>query len=376
MDDFLKVSAPGRICLFGEHQDYLGLPVITAAINLRIEISLMPQPKPEIELNLPDIGEREQFSVEREAPYSKERDYFKSVFNQLYRSRYFLPGGLSGEVRGEIPINSGTSSSSALCVAWSRALMELVNFPNRDDPLTVARLAHRAEVLEFQEPGGMMDHITSALGGVLYIDFEPQLRVSRLQQPAGYFVLGDSGEPKNTMEILSRVKNKTLNAVKKITNRNPDFDFHTVVPADVHTYDAILTEEEFLLLQAAILNRNITYAAKNLFLSNQMTPRKLGDMLNALQKILREDLQISTPKIDKMLKAALDAGALGGKINGSGGGGCMFAYTTQDPRLVAEAIREAGGVPYIVHVDEGVHLETNLTPEGIEKAFSHFSQTD
>jgi len=29
------VSTPSRICLFGEHQDYLGLEVIASAINLR-----------------------------------------------------------------------------------------------------------------------------------------------------------------------------------------------------------------------------------------------------------------------------------------------------------------------------------------------------
>ena len=31
----ITVSTPSRICLFGEHQDYLGLEVIAAAINLR-----------------------------------------------------------------------------------------------------------------------------------------------------------------------------------------------------------------------------------------------------------------------------------------------------------------------------------------------------
>jgi galactokinase len=32
------ISTPGRICLFGEHQDYLGLPVIAMAISLRATI--------------------------------------------------------------------------------------------------------------------------------------------------------------------------------------------------------------------------------------------------------------------------------------------------------------------------------------------------
>ncbi|HAO48430.1 MAG TPA: GHMP kinase, partial [Runella sp.] len=34
----MKISTPGRICLFGEHQDYLGLPVVAAAISRRISI--------------------------------------------------------------------------------------------------------------------------------------------------------------------------------------------------------------------------------------------------------------------------------------------------------------------------------------------------
>ncbi|MHA2203829.1 MAG: galactokinase family protein, partial [Candidatus Hodarchaeales archaeon] len=33
-----SISSPGRICLFGEHQDYLGLPVIPMAINKRLKL--------------------------------------------------------------------------------------------------------------------------------------------------------------------------------------------------------------------------------------------------------------------------------------------------------------------------------------------------
>ena len=31
-------KAPGRVCLFGDHQDYLGLPIIACAIDRFIEI--------------------------------------------------------------------------------------------------------------------------------------------------------------------------------------------------------------------------------------------------------------------------------------------------------------------------------------------------
>ena len=36
-------KAPGRICLFGDHQDYLGLPIIACAINRFVEVSIFPR---------------------------------------------------------------------------------------------------------------------------------------------------------------------------------------------------------------------------------------------------------------------------------------------------------------------------------------------
>jgi galactokinase len=58
-----------------------------------------------------------------------------------------------------------------------------------------------------------------------------------------------------------------------------------------------------------------------------------------------------------MLTAAVQAGALGGKINGSGGGGCMFAYAPANPQKVVDAIRAVGGNAYIIKVDDGIRVE-------------------
>jgi galactokinase len=58
-----------------------------------------------------------------------------------------------------------------------------------------------------------------------------------------------------------------------------------------------------------------------------------------------------------MISAALDAGALGAKINGSGGGGCMFAYAPENPDAVVAAIEDAGGKAYIIRVDVGTQEE-------------------
>lgn len=36
--EHIRVTTPGRMCLFGEHQDFLGLPVIACVIDLAMEI--------------------------------------------------------------------------------------------------------------------------------------------------------------------------------------------------------------------------------------------------------------------------------------------------------------------------------------------------
>ena len=44
-------------------------------------------------------------------------------------------------------------------------------------------------------------------------------------------------------------------------------------------------------------------------------------------------------------------------LNGSGGGGCMFAYAPENPEAVVEAIENQGGKAYIIRVDEGTKVE-------------------
>ncbi|MFW9908882.1 MAG: galactokinase family protein, partial [Candidatus Thorarchaeota archaeon] len=45
-----RVRAPGRICLFGEHSDYLGLDVIAASIDMEIEITAEPRTDSEVHI--------------------------------------------------------------------------------------------------------------------------------------------------------------------------------------------------------------------------------------------------------------------------------------------------------------------------------------
>lgn len=355
--DHLTVSAPGRICLFGEHQDYLGLPVITAAINLRVAIEGKKRNDRTFHLDLLDIGEKEEISLKIPLSYKKERDYFRSGINILAREKLIFPFAYDCTVRGNIPINSGTSSSSALIIAWITFLLAIASDSRRNDLLEIAKLAHRAEVLEFNEPGGMMDHYTASFGSVLYIDFSIPDGQEVLSTKLGHFVLGDSNQPKDTKAILSRVKKGALEAMSFLSRKNKNVSMKTITSEELEDQTALLSTEQYELIKANITNRELTQQAKQLFQKADMDHIKFGGLLNAHQYELRDRLRISTPKIDHMIDAALNAGALGAKINGSGGGGCMFAYAPDSCEQVADAIAQAGGTPYIISIDEGVQIQ-------------------
>jgi galactokinase len=360
----IVISTPGRICLFGEHQDYLGLPVVPCAISLRITMSATRREDMEVRIDLPDIGAREEFSLEGPLRYIRERDYFRSSVNVLRRNGFTFPHGLDCSVRGTIPINAGTSSSSALVVTWVNVLAAVSDRSALLPPGECARYAHSAEVLEFGEPGGMMDHCAAAYGGITAIDFVPGLAVEPQDVELGAFVLGDSGEPKNTKGILSSVKDRVLEAVRLLREGDERFSLADAGAGSFHESPSPLTADQVRLLDGTIRNRDITREARALLKQRPLDHIRLGSLLSDHQKVLRDVLGISTPRIDRMLEAALNAGAYGGKINGSGGGGCMFAYAPRDPEAVAEAVARAGGRPYIITSDTGTRREGAGTPLG------------
>jgi len=354
----IETSAPGRICLFGEHQDYLHLPVITSAINLRVTIKGEPGNDRHVLIDLPDIQSRDSFYFPQDGialPYTKERDYFRSVHNVLMKHGARFGQGWDCTVRSNIPIQAGTSSSSALCVAWTKFLLKCssVQKPEFADSAFIGKMAYLAEVEEFGEPGGMMDQNASALGGVLFQDFTEPVVLKKIPVKLGTFVLGDSLEPKDTIALLKRVKFGVLNAVEKIKTKDAGFNLKTIPYQKLDEYRFLLEYGQLQVLRGAVLNRDITRRALPIFESPDFDDQAFGRMLSEHQRVLADFTGISTPKIEAMLRAAEEAGAYGGKINGSGGGGCMFAYAPENPQQVAEAIEEKGGRAYLLQTDEG-----------------------
>jgi len=353
----ISVSAPGRICLFGEHQDYFGLPIIAAAINLRIFIQGTPRDNHQVIINLPDLGEKEEFSLKGDLTYRKERDYLRSAINVLRRKDIRFEFGWDCNLHGTIPINAGTSSSSALVVAWTKFLLEAVKNRILNNPKEIAELGFLAEVAEFHEPGGKMDHYASSVGGIVNVSFAGELKVNRLKNPLKTFVLANSLQKKDTTGMLGYIKDHVLDGMEAMQKNFIEFNLNSPVGTKEREEMKTLHPDNRRLLQGTLLTRDLTKEGRDLFEADDFDHTWFGHLLTRQHEVLRDYLQTSTPKIDKMMDAALDAGALGGKLNGSGGGGCMFAYAPDRTEQIAKAIERIGAKVHIIHVDKGVRKE-------------------
>ena len=113
----MKIKTPGRICLFGEHQDYLGLPVIAMAISKFSILSGITRNDTNVVIRKPDINNIEEFSL-NDVNYNSKQDIFKSGFNICKRFGFKFSRGFDITVKSDIPIKAGTSSSSSLLVSW------------------------------------------------------------------------------------------------------------------------------------------------------------------------------------------------------------------------------------------------------------------
>ena len=143
----ISIQAPGRICLFGDHQDYLGLPIIACAIDRYIYISAQPNKDNILRIDMPDIGAQRIIDLNQPIQPISNHDHFVSAIKELEFEGCIPNKGYDIEIKGTIPINAGLSSSSAIIVAWISFLLEAFCGTKKVTPEYIAKLAYRAEVL-------------------------------------------------------------------------------------------------------------------------------------------------------------------------------------------------------------------------------------
>ena len=291
---------PGRVNLIGEHTDYSGGLVLPIAIQLGITITF--EPAEGIELDAPG-GER----------------YVEAVVAEL--AELGRPDvGLAGHVDADLPQGAGLGSSGAFEVAVALALCEVAQLEL--EPFDLALACQRAERRAVRVPSGILDQAASLLGReghALLLDCGT-LEHRWVQVPDTFAVLVlDSGERHSLESSGYADRRRELEAGKPSRVRH------------VETENARVREA------VAALERGDVQA--------------LGPIFAASQASLRDDYEVSTPTLDALVVAVLEAGALAARMTGGGFGGSVVALA--DPDRAQGVIDKAGSQGWIVRAAGG-----------------------
>jgi galactokinase len=347
-------KAPGRICLFGDHQDYLKLPIIACAINRYVTINAERNDQGIFNIQMNDLNQSLKIPIDKQNIKVEKDDYLVIALKVLRRHGCIPNLGYNISISGDIPINAGLSSSSALTIAWINFLVAVFGIDGQFNSIRLAKLAYETEVIERNSSGGKMDQFTISLGNLIYLNTEDDSHVlfSKLM---GNLIVGVSGIDKDTFGVLASLKTKALKAINQVKSTIANFEIKNSKIEDLEKYLTLIDPELKPYLSAAIKNYFITKAAYSELKKESSDINHLGYLMNKHHLLLRDNLKITVPRIDAMIENSLKAGAIGAKIIGSGGGGCIVAISEpgNEEKIISE-IKKAGAVDaFLIKESEG-----------------------
>lgn len=349
----ITIRVPARICLLGDHQDYLGLPVIAASIDRYLTLEATPQEKACFNFELIDLGQTRELALQIDESSVQKGDFLAAALAVLGRKGIVAKNGYQIKISGSIPVNAGVSSSSALVIAFIRFLVSAFS-QKPIEARQIADWANEAEVGFFGDPGGLMDHYSIAIEElrVIYPDSRSTEVLPRPKQLP--LILVESGIAKQTVGVLSKAKEKALEALAHVQKITPELTYHNAQMRDILAYKSHLNTELFSYWQASIANHQITKSAIAL-LSDPTTQDlipKLAELINQHQFYLRTAIQNTPELMQQQMKVAIEAGGLATKVIGSGGGGCFFvlAESAAAPRIIENLLRQGVRAAYSIHI--------------------------
>lgn len=303
-------SAPGKVILLGEHSVVFGEPAIAAAIERRLEIHLRRGVRP-----APLADER----VERAVAFAAGEVGLE-------------PQSLAVEIRSEIPPACGLGSSAALSLALVRALASLAGEPISGED--ARRRASRVEDV-FHGTASGVDVAASASGGVIWFERSTPPRIERLRPAEAVdLVVALSGTPRSTAGPVGRLRERHA--------RRPELygQFFRLAGELVRAGRGALERGDWAAL---------------------------GELMDAAQGLLNA-LGVSTPMLERMVGVAREAGALGAKLSGAGGGGAIVALAPGRAPDVVSALRGAGFEAFVTRVGSRAAEEVEDASTGCRSA--------
>ena len=220
-------KAPARICLFGDHQDYLGLPVIACAINKYMLVEGVPNNTNYLLFSLIDIDQVIKINLNEDFSVLKKGDHIRHVIKTLKKNNINIDKGYDIKISSDIFINAGISSSSALTVALIGFFIKIFDSKKSSEEF-VAELAYQSEVVEQGGSGGRMDQYSISIGNTIFLETKTAFNYKKLNNPFKNFIIANSGVKKKTDLVLKNLKSKTISSIENIRLNNPNFNLNEI----------------------------------------------------------------------------------------------------------------------------------------------------
>jgi mevalonate kinase len=296
----------GKVILFGEHSVVHGRPALALAVEGGAEVvaaSATGSTTLHIEPWNVEVDTGPADNVGRE-PLQRAlriaRDFYDDEVELALRATMRLPSG------------AGMGSSAALGVAVLRAMDEARGLTRADEDIYERSLAW--ERVFHGNPSGVDNAMATHGGMAIFVKGQPLKRIvprRRVRLLAAY-----SGSSSSTKDMVASVARQLEREPERIGK----------------LFDAIA---------AIVSNGKLALELGEL--------KDLGQLMTLNHKLLSA-LMLSTSELETMIAAANEAGALGAKVTGAGGGGCMIALIDTDAQRasVRSALEALGKTVYDV----------------------------
>lgn len=230
----------------------------------------------------------------------------------------------------EIPCKAGLGSSAAMAVA---IIKTLVKYKNLDWPLEkINALALESECVFHGTPSGI-DNTVATYGGICYLA-DPQrfslplcaVKNLNLKKLTASF-LPSLAEPVSFVIINTRKERETKRLVD-------------------HVREEKLKNPEQM---EGIFSEIGTFAWKGYDCLVHKKYEELGKLMQRNHELLRS-LGVSSPELEKASSCAYQKGALGTKLTGAGGGGCLIAFGPGKEKDILSECEKHGFTGFIAQI--------------------------
>ena len=316
----IDAVAPLRISFVGGGTDFPhwyeehGGAVLSATIDHSVRVRVVPRDDRQVSVRSHDLGHLVEYHLDEGPDYDGVMDLPKAAIARLGTST-----GVDVEIRSDAPAGSGLGGSSALVTAVVGALAMLAD---RDLTATqVADLAYRIEREDLGISGGWQDQYAAAFGGFNLLEFSRTgARVDPVRAGPG---------------ILAELNQHLLLCYTGSVRRHVGLIERQITMHREGREDTILGMKRL---------QEMAFAMRHAIESGDAA--SIGPLLSdafRAKKQMNPFITEGTP-IDRMLAAARDAGATGGKICGAGGGGyLLIAAAPTAHASVRRALTALGG---------------------------------